>query len=349
MDAVEGGGGGGGGGGGADILSQMFGMGGGGRRDTGPAKGEDQQHPLKCTLEDLYNGRTRKMKLNKLERCATCSGSGCKDGKQRTKCAGCNGQGVKIIRRQIGPGMVQQMQARCPDCGGEGVMVKEEDKCRPCRGTGAEKKEKILSVVTDKGMRHGDKVYFRGEGDYEAGKIPGDIIFVVQQQEHDRFIRKGDDLLTEKTITLAQALCGMEVVIKHLDIKEDESSRHLVVRTRAGHEVIKPGDVRVISEEGMPQHKNPFVKGNMYIRFKVDFPLPSQIRGGAAGIQELLKVLPPIPSAAVPAEAEEVIMTVGDLEQLGANSRSGHGRGATEEDDEDDGSRGGQRVQCANQ
>ena len=62
MEAVEGGGGG-GGGGGSDILSQMFGMG-GGRRETGPAKGEDQQHPLKCTLEDLYNGRTRKMKLN---------------------------------------------------------------------------------------------------------------------------------------------------------------------------------------------------------------------------------------------------------------------------------------------
>jgi DnaJ family protein A protein 2 len=227
--------------------------------------------------------------------------------------------------------------------------VKEDDKCRPCRGTGAEKKEKILTVVTDKGMRHGDKVSFRGEGDYEAGKIPGDIIFVVQQQEHDRFIRKGDDLLTEKTITLAQALCGMEVVIKHLDVKEDETSRHLVVKTRAGQEVIRPGDVRVISEEGMPQHKNPFVKGNMYIRFKVDFPLPSQIRGGAAGIQELLKVLPPIPSAGAPADAEEVVMTVGDLDQLGANSRGGHGRGATEEDEEDEGGRGGQRVQCANQ
>jgi DnaJ family protein A protein 2 len=343
---VEGGGGG-GGGGGADILSQMFGMGGGGRRETGPAKGEDQQHPLKCTLEDLYNGRTRKMKLNKLERCSTCNGSGCKDGKQRTKCSGCNGQGIKIIRRQIGPGMVQQMQARCPDCGGEGIMVKEEDKCRPCRGTGAEKKEKILSVVTDKGMRHGDKVFFRGEGDYEAGKIPGDIVFVVQQQEHDRFVRKGDDLLTEKTITLAQALCGMEVVIKHLDVKEDETSRHLVIKTRAGQEVIKPGDVRVISEEGMPQHKNPFVKGNMYIRFKVDFPLPSQIRGG--GVQELLKVLPAIPDPKTPSDAEEVVMTVGDLEQLGANSRGGHGRGATEEDDEDEGGRGGQRVQCANQ
>ena len=53
-----------------NILRQMFGMGGGGRRETGPAKGEDQQHPLKCTLEDLYNGRTRKMKLNK---CACCA------------------------------------------------------------------------------------------------------------------------------------------------------------------------------------------------------------------------------------------------------------------------------------
>jgi hypothetical protein len=40
-------------------------------------------------------------------------------------CSGCDGQGTVIIRRQIGPGMVQHQQARCPDCDGEGTVVKE--------------------------------------------------------------------------------------------------------------------------------------------------------------------------------------------------------------------------------
>ena len=37
------------------------------------------------------------------------------------------------------------------------------------------------------------------------------VAHTLASQEHDRFIRKGDDLLTEKSITLAQALCGAEV------------------------------------------------------------------------------------------------------------------------------------------
>lgn len=36
------------------------------------------------------------------------------------KCRTCNGRGLKITMRQLGPGMVQQMQSVCPDCHGEG-------------------------------------------------------------------------------------------------------------------------------------------------------------------------------------------------------------------------------------
>jgi hypothetical protein len=42
-----------------------------------------------------------------------------------SNCSGCKGWGTKIISRQIGPGMVQKMEARCPDCGGEGVVIVE--------------------------------------------------------------------------------------------------------------------------------------------------------------------------------------------------------------------------------
>ena len=82
--------------------------------------------------------------FRRYERCSTCGGGGCKDGKAKAKCSGCNGQGVKIIRlaqlaaaklfgncfwaancvvclikmirRQIGPGMVQQMQVQRVTC-----------------------------------------------------------------------------------------------------------------------------------------------------------------------------------------------------------------------------------------
>jgi len=52
---------------------------------------------------------------------------------------------------------------------------------------------------------------------------------------------------------------------KHLD------GRALVLTHPAG-EILAPGSVRAIAKEGMPIHKNPFEKGNLYIKFDVVFP-----------------------------------------------------------------------------
>jgi DnaJ family protein A protein 2 len=41
----------------------MFGFGGG--RDAGPKKGKSVQHPIKVTLEELYNGKTSKIAVNR--------------------------------------------------------------------------------------------------------------------------------------------------------------------------------------------------------------------------------------------------------------------------------------------
>ena len=55
-----------------DIFDMFFG--GGGRRQRGPAKGKDVIHQLSVTLEDLYNGSTRKLALQKNVICPKCEG-----------------------------------------------------------------------------------------------------------------------------------------------------------------------------------------------------------------------------------------------------------------------------------
>jgi hypothetical protein len=40
---------------------------------------------------------------------------------------------------------------------------------------------------------------------------------------------------------------------------------------RAG-QVIKPGSFKCIADEGMPWHGRPHQKGNLYVRFNVEFP-----------------------------------------------------------------------------
>nr|AAX46634.1 DnaJ subfamily A member 2 [Bos taurus] len=122
----------GGGGGMDDIFSHIFGgglfsfMGNQSRSRNGRRRGEDMMHPLKVSLEDLYNGKTTKLQLSKNVLCSACSGQGGKSGAVQ-KCSACRGRGVRIMIRQLAPGMVQQMQSVCSDCNGEGEVINEKD------------------------------------------------------------------------------------------------------------------------------------------------------------------------------------------------------------------------------
>jgi DnaJ homolog subfamily A member 1 len=58
-----------------DIFDMFFGGGHRGGRSNGPARGKDTVHPLKVTLEELYNGSTRKLALQKSVICVNCKGS----------------------------------------------------------------------------------------------------------------------------------------------------------------------------------------------------------------------------------------------------------------------------------
>ena len=59
--------------------------------------------------------------------------SGGKSGSVTT-CKKCRGSGIHATFRQIGPGMVQQMQSQCDDCGGSGDFIREKDRCKKCKG-----------------------------------------------------------------------------------------------------------------------------------------------------------------------------------------------------------------------
>ena len=83
-----------------DMLSQMFGMGGGmppGFRGTRPRKsrkGDDEEHQYEVTLEDLYKGKTTKFASTKNVICSHCKGSGGKEKAKAKQCASCQGKGT---------------------------------------------------------------------------------------------------------------------------------------------------------------------------------------------------------------------------------------------------------------
>mmetsp|Transcript_16314 Transcript_16314/g.26459 ORF Transcript_16314/g.26459 Transcript_16314/m.26459 type:complete len:522 (+) Transcript_16314:76-1641(+) len=210
----------GGGGDPGDIFSAFFGGGGrggggGGRRKQ---KTKDVVQPLKVTLEQLYNGQTKKMAITRQV---------IDKKKGVSSCAECGGRGVKVEVIRMGP-MIQQMQSACNACGGEGKSFKTKQE------------REVLEVHIQKGSPDGNKVVFREMADEHPEADTGDVIFVLKQQEHEVFKRKGADLFVERTISLVEALCGFTMSLTHLD------GRKLLIKTQPG-ELIKP----------MPQNFDP--------------------------------------------------------------------------------------------
>lgn len=323
------------GGGGArnadDIFSMFFGGGGGGgrSRQRGPKKGKDVVHPLKVSLEDIYNGKVVKISVNR-QRMKYPKGMD-KDKAVQT-CPQCDGRGFVIQVRRMGP-MIQQVQQQCPKCGGTGKIV--------AKGVKQVKERKILEVPIDKGVKNGRKVKFDGESDEHPGLLPGDVIFVVQEKAHSRFKRKGADLLMSKEINLCESLCGTKFIVKQLD------GRELLISTEPG-KVIKPGEIMCVEDEGMPYEGNPYTKGKLFIAFDVKFPTDGTLT--PQQMQVLESVLPPRPEQPEDDDDELELCTLTEVDksQFGKSGASS-GRNAYDDDDDDEMGGDGQRVQCAQQ
>ena len=287
------------------------------------------------SLEDLYNGKTTKIKLSKNILCSTCNGMGGKVGAVQ-KCVTCKGRGIRIIHRQLAPGMLQQLQSMCTDCSGEGEVINEKDRCKKCQGSKVVKDSKILEVHVDKGMQHGQKIHFTGEGDQAPNMDPGDIIFELKQKAHATYSRKENDLIMTHKIGLVEALCGFQFTIKHLD------NRRIVIKCPAG-KVVEPGSKRVVRGQGMPQHRNPFEKGDLYIEFDVHFP--EEKWTSLEKLKELEALLPErSKEEVISSDTEEVELQDYNQSSAGFSSQK---HDSYEENDEYEG--GGDKVQCQHQ
>eukprot|EP00475_Leptophrys_vorax_P014081 TRINITY_DN20469_c0_g1_i1.p1 TRINITY_DN20469_c0_g1~~TRINITY_DN20469_c0_g1_i1.p1 ORF type:complete len:365 (-),score=23.73 TRINITY_DN20469_c0_g1_i1:192-1286(-) len=229
----------GGGGFGQDIFSQFFGgnpfgFQQGGEEEEQTPKGDAVAVDLEATLEDLYNGRSFQVWRDKSVVKAA-------PGKRKCNCK------ARMVTRQIGPGMFQQFT---------------QQECQECPNVKYEREGVAIDVDVEKGMRDGQEITFYEEGEPVMDGDPGDLKFVIRTAPHDTFLRDGDDLHMNATISLVDALVGFKRSVKHLD-------GHLVeIGTQA---VTRPGEVRKIAGEGMPVY-DATRHGDLYVRFTVAFP-----------------------------------------------------------------------------
>ena len=282
-DAIDGSGGGGEGPDMSDIFGAMFGGGGGGksRGGGGKQKARDMTHNLTVELSDLYKGKDVKLKIQRDAMCPSCDGAGGLNGAKEEECGTCNGRGARVMMRQIGPGVVQQMQVPCQDCKGQGKFFPAGRTCKECTGSKTKKESKVLELHIEKGMKNGQRITMRGEAGYSPGAESGDIVFVVECKQHDVFQRNGDDLVMVKDIPLVEALTGVSFTVRHLD------GRKLKVSSKPGT-LIHPGKVMMIEKAGMPKVGSGGLQfGDLIVKCNVVFPsnIPTSI---ASKLKELI-------------------------------------------------------------
>ena len=199
-------------GGGGGGLGDIFG--GGGGRSRGRAKGSDLKIKLPLTLEEIATGVTKKMKVKRFETCSDCDGSGARDRTGKTNCSVCHGRGeVQQVSRSMF-GQFVNIQP-CSNCDGTGEVI--ANPCKSCHGDGRVRNESVVSAKIPAGVHAGNYMTLRGEGNAaRRGGQQGDLIVLIDEKEHDLFIRDEDNIYLELLINMAQAVMGTEIEIPTL-------------------------------------------------------------------------------------------------------------------------------------
>lgn len=264
-----------------DLFSRFFGGHGHSGRHSAEPRGQNREFRIELPLRDFYNGVNTQFEWEKQHICEKCEGSGSADGKVET-CSTCGGHGVRIMKQQLAPGFVQQVQMRCDACGGKGNTIK--NKCPACKGHKVERKATPVDLKIERGIAEGARVVYENEADESPDWIAGDLVVHLAQSDPtmqdnpDRvdgafFRRKGDDLYWTEVLSLREAwMGGWSRNLTHLD-------NHTVRLGREAGTVIQPGHVETVEGEGMPKwhedgdsvyHKFEF--GNLYVSYEVILP-----------------------------------------------------------------------------
>jgi molecular chaperone DnaJ len=202
---------------GDDIFGSFFGGGGGrrgGQRMRG-VRGSNLRIKIKLTYEEIAKGVTKQVKVKKHVPCNTCHGSGAKDKGSVQTCTTCGGTGQV---RRVSNTFLGQMQtvSTCPSCNGEGTTITA--KCGSCKGEGRMYGEETVTLDIPAGVQEGMQLSLGGRGNAgERGGPPGDLIVLIEEEQHKELHRDGLNVAYELHVTFPDACFGTSVEVPTID------------------------------------------------------------------------------------------------------------------------------------
>ena len=155
---------------------------------------------------------------------------------------------------------VREGEERCMVCGGAGQLAGAT--CHACRGSGTAAPLRRIEVKIPAGVQDGARVRVSGRGGPGAnGGAAGDLYLLVHVASDERFDRRGDDLLVNFDVPIADAALGGEAKVPTL------KGRTLALRIPAG---TQGGKVFRLAGQGMPKAGGGF--GDLYAEARLVLP-----------------------------------------------------------------------------
>lgn len=247
----------------SDIFSDIFGdsgfgfnFGGGRGNSTRPRKGHDTIIRYDLTFEEAVFGCKKTINIDVSTDCDKCNGHG---GTGVERCSKCHGSGTIAIEQNSLFGTIMT-RTTCPSCKGRGETYKTE--CSKCHGSGKYRKNTDIELKIPAGIDTGNQLRVSGKGEAGINGGPnGDLYVEFYVKKHEIFIRDGNDIYLELPLTISEAALGCKKDIPTLTGKG-------TIKVPAGTQT---NDKQVIRGKGIASI-NSFMKGNMYVIFKVVIP-----------------------------------------------------------------------------
>jgi molecular chaperone DnaJ len=244
-----------------DILSNLFGRGGGpagGAPRPRQERGRDLEAEVSISFAQAMEGAQIPLSVPTSATCPTCHGTGAKPGTQPKVCPKCQGRGIEAQ----GQGLFSISQP-CSRCNGAGTVI--DDPCPTCKGSGAQRTIKKYRVNIPAGVKEGSRVRLAGKG--EAGRNggpPGDLYVITHVGASSVFHRRGDNLEVEVPLTIPEAIRGADVEVPTLNGRKK-------LRVPPG---TRSGTVQRLRGEGPPKPggRGSASRGDIHYRFVIDVP-----------------------------------------------------------------------------
>ena len=237
---------GGGFGGGGGFSGFGGGFGGGQRR----VKGSNLRIRVTLTLEEIANGVEKKIKVKRkiqapgttYKTCSTCNGAG---------------QVTRVTNTILGR---MQTAAACPTCGGSGQSI--DKKTSDADAQGLKVQEETVSVKIPAGVVDSMQLKVTGKGNEAPGNgISGDLLVVIEEQEHETLKREGDNLHYDLYVSLPDAVLGTSKEI-------DTVTGKVRIKVEAG---VQSGKILRLRGKGIPSI-NGYGTGDLLVHVNVWTP-----------------------------------------------------------------------------